>query len=105
MRSRSLLSYITVYAAALFSTTNAFRYVRILADLAISFHCSSDMETTVWDAFVFTQQTVNGKRIWSDRGVEWLLKDVRSWRLLKHPRPNQEALLTRLALNLVDKKK
>jgi hypothetical protein len=39
------------------------------------------METTVWDAFVFTQ------RLW------------------KHPRPNQEALLTRLALNLVDKKR
>ena len=69
------------YAAAIFSTTNAFKYIRILMDLAISFHCSSDIETTVWDAFVFTQ------------------------RLLKHPRPNQEALLTRLALNLVDKKR
>jgi hypothetical protein len=92
------------YVAALFSTTDAFNYVRILADLAISFHCSSDMETTVWDAFVFTQQTVNDKRIWSDQGVEWLLKDVRAW-LLKHARPNQEALLTRLVLNLVDKKR
>ena len=35
------------YAAALFSTTGAFKYVRILADLAISFHCSSDMATAV----------------------------------------------------------
>ena len=67
-------------------------------------HCSSDMETAVWDVFIFTQQTVNGKRIWSDREVEWLMKDIRSW-LLKHARPNQEALLTWLALNLVDKKR
>ena len=30
------------YAVAMFSSTNAFnKYVRILADLAISFHCSS----------------------------------------------------------------
>ena len=32
------------------------------------------------------------------------MKDIRSW-LLKHARRNQEALLTRLALNLVDKKR
>jgi len=32
------------------------------------------------------------------------MKDIRSW-LLKHSRPNQEVLLTRLALNLVDKKR
>ena len=81
-----------IAAALLFSTTNAFKYVRILADFAISFHCCSDMETAVWDAFVFTQQTVNGKRIWSDRGVEssifydvytyyWLMPDSSSvWR-------------------------
>ena len=32
------------------------------------------------------------------------MKDVRSW-LLQNSRPNQEALLTQLALNLVDKKR
>jgi len=33
------------------------------------------MEAAVWDAFVFTQQTVNGKHIWSNRGVEWLANE------------------------------
>jgi hypothetical protein len=74
------------YTAALFSTTNAFKYVRISADLSIAL---PNMETAVWDAFIFTQQTVNGKRIWSDREVEWLMKDIRSW-LLKHARPNHK---------------
>eukprot|EP00978_Attheya_sp_CCMP212_P006182 scaffold13947_cov38-Attheya_sp.AAC.3 len=47
---------------------------------------------------------VNGREIFIDKSVEWMMKDLRSW-LGKHMQTNQEALLTWMTLTLNEKKK
>ena len=62
MRSRSLS---TCFAVCCSSVQHNERIQQVCSNLSGPRYLYSllfDMETAVWDAFVFTQQTVNGKR-------------------------------------------
>eukprot|EP00978_Attheya_sp_CCMP212_P005903 scaffold13182_cov64-Attheya_sp.AAC.7 len=51
----------TKYAALLYATTNSYKYLRILADFQVQWHCYSDADQAIYDAFLFAATTVNGK--------------------------------------------
>jgi hypothetical protein len=91
------------YTVVLYAATGAYKYVRIFAEFFKDRLCESELDKAIYDAFVFAQDTVNGKKIWTDESVEWMMKDVRSW-MGKHYLKNHEALLNRVALTLVDMK-
>lgn len=88
----------------LFANTHSYKYIRILWETLIDWDCSSELDKEIYDALVFCQETVNGKMVWHDENVEWIMKDVRSW-LGKHVQANMESVLTNLVLQLADLKK
>eukprot|EP00978_Attheya_sp_CCMP212_P027337 scaffold91542_cov48-Attheya_sp.AAC.4 len=92
------------YALLLYATTNSYKYLRILANEAVNWHCASEADKAIFDAYLFTSETVNGKKIWIDKSVEWMMKDLRVV-FGKHMKPHHELLLTRHALMLNEFKK
>ena len=63
-------------AAPLFATNHATKYISICAHFFVCWHCASDVDKKKFDSIILTKQTVNGKRIFSDCFVEWIVKDV-----------------------------
>lgn len=61
----------------LLATTNCFKYVQIVSEYLIWWHCASDADRLIWDKFIFTHETKKGKHIFMDRFMEWLVKDIR----------------------------
>jgi hypothetical protein len=47
-----------------------------LANEAVNWHCASEADKAIHDAYLFTSETVNGKKIWIDKNVEWMMKDL-----------------------------
>lgn len=93
--------YITAkkYLAVLFATTHATKYVSMTMDFFVDYFCSSDAEKKIFEEAFLTRETKNGKKIFTDRFVEWMMKDLRSW-LGKMASKNTDSLLERCALNL-----
>ena len=57
-------------------------------------HCASPAEKVFFEKFILTRKTKSGKRIFTDRFVEWLIKDVRAG-VGKHFRRGADAALER----------
>ena len=93
--------YITAkkYLAVLFAATHATKYVSMTMDFFVDYFCSSDADKKIFEKAFLTRETKNGKKIFTDRFVEWMMKDLRSW-LGKMASKNTESLLERCALNL-----
>ena len=93
--------YITAqkYLAILFATTHATKYVSMSMDFFVDLFCSSDADKKIFEKAFLTRETKNGKKIFTDRFVEWMMKDLRSW-LGKTASQHTESLLERCALNL-----
>jgi hypothetical protein len=67
------------YLTPLFASAHATKYVAMSTDFLVEWFCKSDAEKTIFAEFVFTRKTKNGKKIYSDRFVEWMMKDLRMW--------------------------
>ena len=87
------------YLAVLFATTHATKYVSMTMDFFVDYFCSSDADKKIFEKAFLTRETKNGKKIFTDRFVEWMMKDLRSW-LGKMASKNTDSLLERCALNL-----
>jgi hypothetical protein len=92
------------YLAPLFAATHATKYVELLAKFLVEWHCMSDAEKTIFAKCIFTRKTKNGRNVWSDRFVEWMMRDLRMW-CSNVATPHTASILERNALSLNRKKK
>ena len=72
---RTAKRFLNVY----FAITHALKYVCLISDEAVEFHCASDADRAIKDNFVLFRKTIGGSSIFSDRFVEWLVRDLRSF--------------------------
>ena len=98
--------YITAkkYLAALFAISHATKYVSMTIDFFVSIFCFSDADRKIYEEGIFVRKTKNGRTIFSDRFVEWMMKDFRTW-LGKMATANPESMVARCALNMNERKK
>ena len=98
--------YITAkkYLAALFAISHATKYVSMTIDFFVSIFCFSDADRMIFEKGIFVRKTKNGRTIFSDRFVEWMMKDFRTW-LGKMASANTESMVSRCALNMNERKK
>jgi hypothetical protein len=91
------------YLLPLFSSTHSTKYVLMLSDLLVDWYCSSDAEKIIFAKAILTRKTVNGANIFTDRYVEWMMKDMRIW-LGKYASVHHKSLVKQVALTLYDRK-
>ena len=98
--------YITAkkYLAALFAISHATKYVSMTIDFFVSIFCFSEADRKIFEKGIFVRKTKNGRTIFSDRFVEWMMKDFRTW-LGKMASANTESMVSRCALNMNERKK
>ena len=92
------------FAAPLFTTNHATKYTFILAKFFQWWECSSDADKKIYEKLLMTKKTENGKNIFVDRFVEWLVKDLRGGGLGKFYRKGTDRKLERDAV-LVSKRR
>lgn len=92
------------FASTLITTTHATKYTFIHAKFLIWWHCASDAEKTIFEKLVMTKKTIKGKTIYTDRFVEWMVRDNREDNGKFH-RVGTQNKLTRGAMLMDDKKK
>jgi hypothetical protein len=63
----------------LFTVTNAYKYVRINMDERHRWAFASDLQRRIQELYSYSCLTRHNKLIWSDRLMEWFIKDVRSF--------------------------
>ena len=98
--------YVTAlkFLIPLFASTHATKYTNMVARFLVDWYCMPDAEKTIFTKGVFTRKTKNGRNIWSDKFVEWMMRDLRMW--CSHvATPHTASILERTALNLNRKKK
>ena len=98
--------YVTAlkYLGPLFASTHATKYVNMLVTFLVEWYCMSDAERVIFTKGIFTRKTRNGRNIWSDKFVEWMMRDLRMW-CTNIATPNTASILERTALGLNKKKK
>eukprot|EP00956_Cyclotella_meneghiniana_P028640 scaffold67372_cov26-Cyclotella_meneghiniana.AAC.1 len=65
------------FAAPLFTANHATKYTFILAKFFQWWHCASEADKKIYKTMLMTKKTERGKNIFTDRFVEWLVKDLR----------------------------
>ena len=60
----------------LYASSHATKYVSMLCDFLIDWHCMSNAERIIFSKAVMTRKTKNGKTIFTDRFVEWMMRDL-----------------------------
>ena len=88
----------------LFASSHAIKYVSMVCDFLIDWHCMSDAERIIFARAVITRKTKNGRNIFTDRFVEWMMKDMRMW-LGKHATVHHHKLVEQVAVSLNERKK
>lgn len=73
----------------LYTVTHATKYVPICCHFLQWWECSSDAEKILFKNFLFTRKSPNGKPLWADRSMEWVMKALRQF-LGKHARQGHE---------------
>lgn len=94
------------YAMILCVNTKATKYVEMMCKFCIERHCMSEAQTKVLDVFILFRKTKNKKSIFSDRCIEWTMRDLRSYlgKYYQYATPNQlERLL--LQMNIIKEEK
>jgi len=89
------------YAMLLCVNTNASKYVEMMTNFCIDRACMSDAERAILDTFVLFRRTKNLKTIFSDRNVEWTMRDIRI-RLGKYYKESTDGALTRIVTQMQD---
>jgi hypothetical protein len=67
------------YLTPMFTAAHATKYTSMAADFLVEWFCKSDAERIIFAEFIFTRKTKNGSNIYTDRFVEWMMKDIRTW--------------------------
>ena len=88
----------------LYASSHAIKYVSMLSDFLVDWHCMSEAEKIIFAKGVITRKTKNGKNIFTDRFVEWMMKDMRMW-LGKHSSLHHHKLVEQVAITLNERKK
>ena len=89
--------------ARLCASTHATKYVSMITDFLTDWYCASDADKVIFTKAVLTRDTLHGKKIFTDRFVEWMMKDFRVW-LGKYSTSHHESLFEKVALGLVRRK-
>ena len=76
----------------------------MVCDFLIDWHCMSDDKKIIFARAVLTRKTKNGCTIFTNRFVEWMMRDMRMW-LGKHAGAHHHKLVEQVALALNDMKK
>ena len=87
------------YAMLLTANTNATHYVEMMSNFVISRKCMSEAERLLHDKFTLFRKTKNKKTIYSDRFVEWTMRDIRQ-RLGKFFKESTTSQLTDVVLQM-----
>ncbi len=87
----------------LYASSHATKYVSMVTDFLVEWHCMSAAEKIVWAKGVLTRETKNGSMVFTDRFVEWMMRDMRMW-LGKHSSLHHDKLVEQTALMLNDMK-
>lgn len=64
-------------ACIFFCVTNSFKYVQIVSEFGVWWECASEADKLIWQHFVFTAAIGDGKRIFLNRFMEWMVRDIR----------------------------
>ena len=67
------------YALMLTVNANAFHYVEMICNFFVDRKCMSESERAVLDKFILFRKTKFKKFIFSDRSVEWVMRDIRQY--------------------------
>jgi len=67
------------YALLLAVNSNAYKYVEMICNFFVERTCMSDCQRKVLDEFVMFRRTKYEKYIYSDRSVEWVMRDIRQY--------------------------
>ena len=78
--------------------------MNMLVTFLVEWYCMSDAEQVIFTKGIFTRKTRNGRNIWSDKFVEWMMRDLRMW-CTNIATPNTASILERTALGLNKKKR
>ena len=65
------------FASLLYVGNHCTKYVKMCTDFLVNWHCSSEADRVVFEKLVMTRTTKAGKKIYMDRFVEWLVRDMR----------------------------
>ena len=90
-------------ASILITSTHATKYTYIHAKFLVWWQCASEAEKTIFEKVILTKKTKKGKHIFTDRFVEWMVKDMRAV-AGKHYRKGTTNKLNRAAILLDEKK-
>ena len=88
----------------LYASSHATKYVSMLCDFLIDWHCMSNAERIIFSKAVMTRKTKNGKTIFTDRFVEWMMRDMRMW-CGKYATAHHHNLVQQVAATLNERKK
>ena len=83
------------FLAPLFAGTHATKYVSMTVDFFVDWFCASDCDKIIFAKAIFTRKTKNGAKVFSDRFVEWMMRDLRMW-LGKKANPHTDSLLAKV---------
>ena len=67
------------YAMILFINANATDYIEMTCNMSTQRACMSEAERRIFDTFVLFRKTRNGKSIFTDRCMEWTMRDIRRY--------------------------
>ena len=67
------------FLAPMFAASHATKYVNMVSDFLVEWYCKSHAEKVIFAEFIFTHKTKHGSNIFTDRFVEWMMKDLRTW--------------------------
>ena len=84
----------------LLTATHAIKYVSMLSDFVVEWHCKSEADIALFAEFVFTRKTPSGKNIFCDRFVEWIVEDMRFYLGKFATTKDHAETVERVAMNL-----
>lgn len=91
------------FALLLAVNANASNYVEMICNFFIERYCMSESMKKILDKFILFRKTKNGKNIFSDRFVEWTMRDVRQY-LGKYFKKSTTNQLEKLLLSMKELK-
>jgi hypothetical protein len=92
------------FAAILCATTHATKYVSLISDFFVMWYGASEADKALFAETILTRETVNGRNIFTDQFVEWMMRDLRRW-LGKHvTHANHQSFVERVACSLNHRK-
>lgn len=93
------------YLTRLYASTNCTKYVKMTTDFFLEWYCKSPAERIIYVKAVFTRKTKNGSTIFTNRLVEWMMRDIRMWMGKTGNSNHTPTLVEQCILTLAERKK